>query len=214
MIFDGEKERRALDELFDYVIVGSGAAGATAARVLVDTGARVAVVEEGPAVATAEFRDQLFPAFRRMFRGMGTQIAHGRAEIPVIQGSCLGGSTQVPQTIFCATTRKKQPIQFRGQTYRYVLLKPSKFFGYQRSAAGVGAVGRAGVDLGAEVFHNDAAVGLLAVADFDLVDFQVNVEEAARHGQRAAPLPGASLGGQGLGAGFLVVEGYAIYRAD
>jgi len=95
MIFDGEKERRAFDETFDYVIVGSGAAGATAARVLADTGARIAIVEEGPAVATAEFDDRVFPAFRRMFRGMGAQVARGRAFIPVLQGSCLGGTTVV-----------------------------------------------------------------------------------------------------------------------
>jgi len=99
MIFDGEKERRALDEMFDYVIVGSGAAGATAARILVDTGARIAVVEEGPAVTTAEFSDRVFPAFRRMFRGMGTQVARGRAFIPVVQGSCLGGTTVVNSAI-------------------------------------------------------------------------------------------------------------------
>lgn len=99
MIFDGEKEQRPLDETFDYVIVGSGAAGATAARVLVDTGARIAVVEEGPAVTTAEFGDRVFPAFRRMMRGMGAQVARGRASIPVIQGSCLGGTTVVNSAI-------------------------------------------------------------------------------------------------------------------
>ena len=99
MLYDGEKERRALDETFDYVVVGSGAAGATAARILVDTGARVAVVEEGPAVETREFGDRLFPAFKKMFRGMGTQVARGRAFIPVIQGSCLGGSTVVNSAI-------------------------------------------------------------------------------------------------------------------
>lgn len=99
MIFDGEKERRALDETFDYVIVGSGAAGATAARVLADTGAQIAVVEEGPAVTTAEFGDRVFPTFRRMIRGMGAQVAQGRASIPVIQGSCLGGTTVVNSAI-------------------------------------------------------------------------------------------------------------------
>jgi len=99
MIFDGEKERRALDETYDYVIVGSGAAGATAARVLADKGASIAVVEEGPAIATAEFGDRVFPAFRRMFREMGFQAARGRATIPVVQGSCLGGTTVVNSAI-------------------------------------------------------------------------------------------------------------------
>ena len=99
MIFDGEKERRALDETFDYVIVGSGAAGATAARVLADTGAQIAVVEEGPAVTTTAFDDRVFPTFRRIMRGMGAQVSHGRAAIPVIQGSCLGGTTVVNSAI-------------------------------------------------------------------------------------------------------------------
>ncbi len=99
MIFDGEKERRALDETFDYVIVGSGAAGATAARVLADTGASIAVVEEGPALATVEFGDRVFPALRRMYREMGFQAARGRATMPVLQGSCLGGTTVVNSAI-------------------------------------------------------------------------------------------------------------------
>ena len=99
MIIDGEQQSRPLDETFDYVIVGSGAAGATAARVLADTGAQVAVVEEGPAVNSAQFDDRIFPTFRRMMRGMGAQVARGRATIPVIQGSCLGGTTVVNSAI-------------------------------------------------------------------------------------------------------------------
>ena len=95
MIFDGQVERRALTESFDYVIVGSGAAGAAAARVLADTGASLAIVEEGPAVTTAEFGDRAYPALRRLYRDMGFQLARGRASIPVMQGRCLGGTTVV-----------------------------------------------------------------------------------------------------------------------
>lgn len=87
------------DEAFDYVIVGSGAAGATAARVLADTGRSVAVIEEGPAVDPKEFKNEIFPSFQRMFRGQGGQVARGRAFIPVIQGRCLGGSTVVNSAI-------------------------------------------------------------------------------------------------------------------
>jgi hypothetical protein len=75
-------------------------------------------------------------------------------------------------------------------------------------------VAGAGVDLSAEVLHNDAPVGFLGVADLDHVHFQVEPKEAAGHGQGAAPLPGAGLGRQGLGAGFLVVEGYSIIPAE
>jgi choline dehydrogenase-like flavoprotein len=95
MIFAGDVERRALCETFDYVIVGSGAAGAAAARVLADTGASLAVVEEGPAVATAEFGDRAYSALRRLYRDMGFQLARGRTAIPVMQGCCLGGTTVV-----------------------------------------------------------------------------------------------------------------------
>jgi choline dehydrogenase-like flavoprotein len=99
MMFNGEKERRALDETFDYVIVGSGAAGATAARVLADTGASIAVVEEGPAVDTKEFGDKAWPAMRKMFRNQGNMLARGRAFIPIVQGSVLGGSTVINSAI-------------------------------------------------------------------------------------------------------------------
>lgn len=47
-----------------------------------------------------------------------------------------GLTTQAPQTVFCSTTRKKNPITYRDQTYRYVLVKPHKFFGYQRELVG------------------------------------------------------------------------------
>ena len=47
-----------------------------------------------------------------------------------------GLTTQAPQTVFCATTRQKHPIRFRGQTYRYVRIKPHKFFGYRREPIG------------------------------------------------------------------------------
>ncbi|HXD81183.1 MAG TPA: GMC family oxidoreductase [Candidatus Acidoferrum sp.] len=84
---------------FDYVIVGSGAAGATAARVLADSTTSVAVVEEGPAVATDEFVDQAFPTLARIYRRMGVQVTRGRAPMLIIQGRCLGGSTVINSAI-------------------------------------------------------------------------------------------------------------------
>ena len=84
----------ATDE-FDFVIVGSGAAGASAARILADTGASLIVLEEGPAVASGDFGDRAFNAFRTLYRDMGSQVARGRTFIPILQGSCLGGSTVI-----------------------------------------------------------------------------------------------------------------------
>ena len=84
-----------LEETFDHVVVGSGAAGATAARVLVDSGRSVAIVEEGPRVPTAEFRPDLYESALALYRDAGGRIARGRSYIPVLQGSCFGGSTVV-----------------------------------------------------------------------------------------------------------------------
>jgi predicted transcriptional regulator of viral defense system len=47
-----------------------------------------------------------------------------------------GFTTQVPQIVFCATTKKKRPVTFNDQSYRYVTIQPRKFFGYQRELVG------------------------------------------------------------------------------
>jgi len=83
------------DAGFDYIVVGSGAAGAAAARVLVETGRSVAVVEEGSAVTTPEFEDRALPTFARLYRDRGAQVTSGLAGMLVIQGRCVGGSTVV-----------------------------------------------------------------------------------------------------------------------
>jgi len=87
------------EDEFDYVIAGSGAAGASVARILADTGASLAVVEEGPVVSTADFKDTALQTFHRLYRGMGAQVTRGRAPMLVIQGRCLGGSTVVNSAI-------------------------------------------------------------------------------------------------------------------
>ncbi len=98
MRVDGAKGAR-FDEAFDYVVVGSGAAGATAARALASTGRSVCVLEEGAAIDPKDFGDDSWGAFKTMFRDMNGQVARGRAFIPVIQGRTLGGSTVINSAI-------------------------------------------------------------------------------------------------------------------
>jgi predicted transcriptional regulator of viral defense system len=43
-----------------------------------------------------------------------------------------GFSPQVPATVYVATTQTKRPTEIRGVEYRFVSLKPVKFFGYQK----------------------------------------------------------------------------------
>jgi choline dehydrogenase-like flavoprotein len=90
---------KGVSQTYDYVIVGSGAAGATAARVLTETGRSVLVLEEGPALEPKAFGEKVYPAFKSMFREMGGQVARGKAFIPVLQGRCLGGTTVINSAI-------------------------------------------------------------------------------------------------------------------
>jgi len=83
------------DDVADFVVVGSGAAGATAALVLAEAGREVVVLEEGPEVRDEDRGLGPSEAFLRLFRDQGTQVAMGRSVIPILQGRCLGGTTVV-----------------------------------------------------------------------------------------------------------------------
>ena len=47
-----------------------------------------------------------------------------------------GFTEQVPLTTFVATTNKKRPVSFRDFRFRFVHIKPHKFFGYRREMLG------------------------------------------------------------------------------
>lgn len=96
---DGRVARRPIDDEVDFVIVGSGAAGATAAVTLAEAGFSVAIVEEGPWVRTREFQRDFYPALKQLWRAMGTHVASGRSLIPYMQGRCVGGTTVINSAI-------------------------------------------------------------------------------------------------------------------
>jgi len=82
-------------EAADFVVVGSGAAGASAALALAEAGRDVALLEEGPEVHDDDRGLGPTEALMRLFRDRGTQVSMGKSVIPVLQGRCLGGSTVV-----------------------------------------------------------------------------------------------------------------------
>src|SRR5687768_12995686 len=96
---DDVGDRRVVEDVADVVVIGSGAAGAAAARVLTEAGAEVVMVEEGPHVPSSEFRSDVYSTFKRIWRDMGMQVARGRALTPVLQGSCIGGTTAINSAI-------------------------------------------------------------------------------------------------------------------
>jgi choline dehydrogenase-like flavoprotein len=84
-----------LDDDADYVIVGTGAGGATAARVLSDAGLQVIMLEEGPALRPEERPRALLDAMALSTRDFGTLSTSGSAPFPLLQGRCVGGSTAI-----------------------------------------------------------------------------------------------------------------------
>ncbi|HJZ86119.1 MAG TPA: GMC family oxidoreductase [Polyangia bacterium] len=83
----------------DFVVVGSGAGGGAAARVLAQSGARVVVLEEGPLIETAKLSPVMRHSMATLFRNRGKQAAFGRATTPLLQGRCVGGTTFVNSAI-------------------------------------------------------------------------------------------------------------------
>jgi choline dehydrogenase-like flavoprotein len=98
-VVDGATLTKDVEGDFDFIVVGSGAAGAVTAHTLTRLGFSVAMVEEGPWVKTREFKEDVYGAFTRMMRDGGTQVLEGHSFLPLLQGRCVGGSTVVNSAI-------------------------------------------------------------------------------------------------------------------
>jgi choline dehydrogenase-like flavoprotein len=83
----------------DYVVIGSGAGGGAAARVLAQAGRSVVVLEDGPLVDKSESSPLAREALSRLFRAGGKSAALGAVAMPILQGRCVGGTTHVNSAI-------------------------------------------------------------------------------------------------------------------
>ena len=82
-------------ERCDVVVVGSGAGGATAARVLAERGLAVVVVEEGAYHDAADYDTDPLAALPMLYRDGGLTFAEGKPTIPLPVGRCVGGTTVI-----------------------------------------------------------------------------------------------------------------------
>lgn len=87
--------RADVEDAADVVVVGSGAAGAVAARELRAAGLDVVVVEEGPYIGDELLGGDTWSAFKHLWRDRGMQVAQGRLMLPFLQGCAVGGTTVI-----------------------------------------------------------------------------------------------------------------------
>jgi choline dehydrogenase-like flavoprotein len=82
-------------EQCDVVVVGSGAGGAAAARVVAEAGLSVIVVEEGDYHDRSSYSTDPLEALPMLYRDGGLTICEGRPAIPMPVGRCVGGTTVI-----------------------------------------------------------------------------------------------------------------------
>ncbi|HXU83815.1 MAG TPA: GMC family oxidoreductase N-terminal domain-containing protein, partial [Polyangia bacterium] len=96
-------ERDTVELEADYVVVGSGAGGATAACTLARGGAQVVIVEAGPWRDPDDYPHSAYGSMRDLFDDWGSLVTRGRALWPVVQASVVGGTTVINSAIAVRT---------------------------------------------------------------------------------------------------------------
>jgi choline dehydrogenase-like flavoprotein len=82
-------------ERCDVVVVGSGAGGAAAARMLAEQGLDVIVVEEGDYHDASDYDTDPLRGLPMLYRDAGLTFCEGRPAIPLPVGRCVGGTTVI-----------------------------------------------------------------------------------------------------------------------
>ncbi len=102
-VFDAAPGRGHMSDRADYVVIGTGPSGATAAKVLSSLGHDVIMIEEGRRADREEFIGHAFTSQKNFYREMGTIAATGKNVIPLIQGRCVGGGSVINAAIIWRT---------------------------------------------------------------------------------------------------------------
>ena len=77
------------------LVIGSGAGGAVTAATLAKAGFSVIVAEEGQRINTENISTHSTEAMKLLYRNRGMTPIFGNTTIAFVEGSCVGGSTEV-----------------------------------------------------------------------------------------------------------------------
>ena len=98
----------------EYAVVGSGAGGSVVAYHLAAAGARVTIVERGPWLHPKDLSHDEPDMIARLYKDGGAQT-NNDADMFVLQGSCVGGSTVLTNAVcFRMPEDVRQSFRRRG----------------------------------------------------------------------------------------------------
>lgn len=117
-----------IKEECDVCIIGSGAGGAVAAKVLAEAGKKVVILEEGGFFTSEDFGQDVVSMTKLLYRNGGITNTFGWPAILVPVGRCVGGTT----TINSGTCFRTPPAVLQGWAKEFGLSTwlPSRMAGY------------------------------------------------------------------------------------
>ena len=113
---------------YDYVVVGSGAAGGIVYDELKKKNKDVLLIESGPHIKSENFKKQFYYSLKNLWKSSGYQYANGNISLPILQGTSLGGSTTINGSImqtldktFCDKIIKEANIKIKQFNFENLL---------------------------------------------------------------------------------------------
>jgi hypothetical protein len=109
---------------YDYVVVGSGAAGGIVFDELSKRNKNVLLVEKGLHIKSENLKKEFFYSLKKIWKFSGYQYASGNISLPILQGISLGGSTTINGSImqsldesFCK--KIVDHVKTKNQNFKY-----------------------------------------------------------------------------------------------
>ena len=113
---------------YDYIVVGSGAAGGIVYDELKKNKKNVLLIEKGPHIKSENLKKEFFYSLKNIWKFSGYQYAGGNISLPILQGVSLGGSTTINGSImqsleenFCNKIIECTGTQKKNFTYNTLL---------------------------------------------------------------------------------------------
>lgn len=109
-----------INKSYDYIVIGSGAAGGVIFNELKKQDKNVLLVEQGdyPKIKSYDF----YYSLKNFWKSSGYQYARGNIYLPLLQGVSVGGSTRINGSIMQTITEK-----FVSKLNKFLNLKSSNF---------------------------------------------------------------------------------------